>query len=448
MLDYLSARGKAALAAADEDALKTGGHGGGPDCWQNFSLAASSGATKIRFCDAVHVSMQVHACNRMHAVNLHAAPTKLPAPLPPNPTPPPGLALQPCNQTAPFSFARPRSPLPMCIGPLPRAPPNYPRPPSVGSFLGSAGPPHGNAFPAPDLQGLQGFLPPFATAPHLANQQQPYGGAREGPYAQGAFGPQGGAGPVSNAAAMAAMAAWGWAAASGGGGSGFPAFPPPPSAGSMLPGHAMFDYDRAGQQLQSGGMGAFGAFDAGGGGGSQQLARGVEDGTGAAGLSRGPPPPPAISRNLWLGNVMVADAEVLTQTFRAFGPIESVRVFVGRTYAFVNFAHEAHAAEAKAALEMQVIFALVSRVPAAAFTPVRLCSFPNLPASSATSLLCRCIAYSNKPITAAGDPRADQRGAAAGALPAAARGLLAPQRPGRLLMSERSRAEAGRRDFR
>jgi hypothetical protein len=51
---------------------------------------------------------------------------------------------------------------------------------------------------------------------------------------------------------------------------------------------------------------------------------------------------------------MVADSETVARTFRKFGPIESVRVFAGRTYAFVNFHHEAHAAAAKAALEMQV----------------------------------------------------------------------------------------------
>lgn len=50
----------------------------------------------------------------------------------------------------------------------------------------------------------------------------------------------------------------------------------------------------------------------------------------------------------------MADAEVLTKIFRPYGPIESVRVFAGRTYAFVNFVYEAHAADAKAALEMQV----------------------------------------------------------------------------------------------
>ena len=51
---------------------------------------------------------------------------------------------------------------------------------------------------------------------------------------------------------------------------------------------------------------------------------------------------------------MVADRSALTRTFQPYGPIDSVRVFPGRTYAFVNFVHPADAAAAKGALEMQV----------------------------------------------------------------------------------------------
>lgn len=51
---------------------------------------------------------------------------------------------------------------------------------------------------------------------------------------------------------------------------------------------------------------------------------------------------------------MVADSDVVTRLFRPFGPIESVRVFAGRTYAFVNYVSEESAAAAKVALEMQV----------------------------------------------------------------------------------------------
>jgi hypothetical protein len=50
---------------------------------------------------------------------------------------------------------------------------------------------------------------------------------------------------------------------------------------------------------------------------------------------------------------MVASADAVTRIFRPYGPIDSVRVFSGRTYAFVNFVHEADAAAAKVALEMQ-----------------------------------------------------------------------------------------------
>jgi len=39
--------------------------------------------------------------------------------------------------------------------------------------------------------------------------------------------------------------------------------------------------------------------------------------------------------------------------FSHFGPLESVRVFPGKTFAFVNFVHAAHAIAAKAALDAQ-----------------------------------------------------------------------------------------------
>lgn len=39
--------------------------------------------------------------------------------------------------------------------------------------------------------------------------------------------------------------------------------------------------------------------------------------------------------------------------FSRFGPLESVRVFPGKTFAFVNFVHANHAISAKAALDGQ-----------------------------------------------------------------------------------------------
>jgi hypothetical protein len=39
--------------------------------------------------------------------------------------------------------------------------------------------------------------------------------------------------------------------------------------------------------------------------------------------------------------------------FSRFGPLESVRVFPGKTFAFVNFVHATHAIQAKAALDGQ-----------------------------------------------------------------------------------------------
>jgi hypothetical protein len=81
---------------------------------------------------------------------------------------------------------------------------------------------------------------------------------------------------------------------------------------------------------------------------------------------------PGISRHLWLGNCMTADAGVMLHIFGPYGPIESVRVFSGRTYAFVNFIHEMHAADAKSALEMQV--GMCGLLRACSFnTPERAC---------------------------------------------------------------------------
>ncbi|KAI8467001.1 MAG: hypothetical protein J3K34DRAFT_524076 [Monoraphidium minutum] len=172
-----------------------------------------------------------------------------------------------------------------------------------------------------------------------------------------------GAPPASAAMAAAAMAAWNWAGGSG-------ARAPP----SLLPG--AFDVQPPPHGLgsaayQQAASAAALLRTASGGGGGLGGESGLSGGGGGGGCARGGgasapalmPPAPAMSRNLWLGNVMVADADVLARTFRPFGPIDSVRVFAGRTYAFVNFQREEHAAAAKAALEMQVLPELTSAAP-------------------------------------------------------------------------------------
>jgi hypothetical protein len=236
--------------------------------------------------------------------------------------------------------------------------------------------------------------PPPGAAGFLRNQQPLRGLPSPLPPPAGPFG------HPSNPAAAMAMAAWGWAAAAG------VDLPPLPigflgSNGGRGPFPAM---PRG--EAHEGPCGLPSLFPAAGGtaGGAEPALGGV--GGRAAALAAtipGPPPPappPLISRNLWLGNVrgfhgagsstdckgwfymlraaaplafvssrqerqhrcpatpraqvMIPNAEVLTSVFHPFGPIESVRVFTGRTYAFVNFMHEAHAAAAKASLEMQV----------------------------------------------------------------------------------------------
>lgn len=43
-------------------------------------------------------------------------------------------------------------------------------------------------------------------------------------------------------------------------------------------------------------------------------------------------------RHLWLGNVLLkVNKSVVETLFKKFGELESVRVFTGKTYAFVNY---------------------------------------------------------------------------------------------------------------
>jgi hypothetical protein len=60
------------------------------------------------------------------------------------------------------------------------------------------------------------------------------------------------------------------------------------------------------------------------------------------------------SRHLWLGNIpLKPNRAAMELLFSRFGPVESVRVFPGKTFAFVNYTHAPHAIAAKAALDGQ-----------------------------------------------------------------------------------------------
>ncbi len=59
-------------------------------------------------------------------------------------------------------------------------------------------------------------------------------------------------------------------------------------------------------------------------------------------------------RHLWLGNIpLKPNKGAMEVLFSRFGPVESIRVFPGKTFAFVNYHHASHAIAAKAALDGQ-----------------------------------------------------------------------------------------------
>jgi len=69
-------------------------------------------------------------------------------------------------------------------------------------------------------------------------------------------------------------------------------------------------------------------------------------------------------RHLWLGNVCVRPSKtVLFSLFSRFGPVESVRVFPGKTFAFVNFYGGEHACRAKEALDGKILAAVTGTKP-------------------------------------------------------------------------------------
>ncbi|KXZ54121.1 hypothetical protein GPECTOR_5g222 [Gonium pectorale] len=73
------------------------------------------------------------------------------------------------------------------------------------------------------------------------------------------------------------------------------------------------------------------------------------DGENAADVPEGKP-----SRHLWLGNIPLKPNKLAMELlFARFGPLESVRVFPGKTFAFVNYLAPQHAVAAKTALDGQ-----------------------------------------------------------------------------------------------
>ncbi|GIL69844.1 hypothetical protein Vretifemale_639, partial [Volvox reticuliferus] len=98
------------------------------------------------------------------------------------------------------------------------------------------------------------------------------------------------------------------------------------------------------------GGGAAGSSTGGGGAStSGELETGGVEGDPAADVPEGKP-----SRHLWLGNIPLKPNKLAMELlFARFGPLESVRVFPGKTFAFVNYLAPQHAVAAKMALDGQ-----------------------------------------------------------------------------------------------
>lgn len=65
------------------------------------------------------------------------------------------------------------------------------------------------------------------------------------------------------------------------------------------------------------------------------------------------------SKHLWIGNVCLRPSKtILFSLFSRYGPVESVRIFPGKTFAFVNFQQAEHAARTKECLDGEVVSAI------------------------------------------------------------------------------------------
>mmetsp|Transcript_29893 Transcript_29893/g.76118 ORF Transcript_29893/g.76118 Transcript_29893/m.76118 type:complete len:715 (-) Transcript_29893:592-2736(-) len=123
------------------------------------------------------------------------------------------------------------------------------------------------------------------------------------------------------------------------------------------------------------------------------------------------------SRHLWLGNIPLKPNKAAMEImFAQFGPLESVRCFPGKTFAFVNYLEAEHAVAAKAALDGQSAPAVTGLKPLAirfqkdasvappgtsvptspATTPVANKTNPNPPTTSASLAAAAAVADAKK----------------------------------------------------
>jgi RNA recognition motif. (a.k.a. RRM, RBD, or RNP domain) len=85
-----------------------------------------------------------------------------------------------------------------------------------------------------------------------------------------------------------------------------------------------------------------------------------------------PPSPGRPSRHLWVGNVPFKPSRAAIEAlFSKYGSLDGVRVFPGKTFAFVNYTVIAHAASAIEALDGAIVPSVSG---ALALPPARCCS--------------------------------------------------------------------------
>ena len=64
---------------------------------------------------------------------------------------------------------------------------------------------------------------------------------------------------------------------------------------------------------------------------------------------------PTPSKHLWVGNIPTRPNKLaIEELFNTFGPVSSVRVFPGKTFAFVNYDDINHATAAMKTLDAQI----------------------------------------------------------------------------------------------
>eukprot|EP00200_Dunaliella_tertiolecta_P014577 CAMPEP_0202392458 /NCGR_PEP_ID=MMETSP1127-20130417/92384_1 /ASSEMBLY_ACC=CAM_ASM_000462 /TAXON_ID=3047 /ORGANISM="Dunaliella tertiolecta, Strain CCMP1320" /LENGTH=2142 /DNA_ID=CAMNT_0048994965 /DNA_START=157 /DNA_END=6583 /DNA_ORIENTATION=+ len=86
------------------------------------------------------------------------------------------------------------------------------------------------------------------------------------------------------------------------------------------------------------------------------------------------------SRHLWLGNIpLKPNKSAMELLFSQFGPLESIRVFPGKTFAFVNFTNATDAIRAKTMLDSQPAPAVSGTKPMAIRFQKDVSSMPGVP---------------------------------------------------------------------